>query len=56
VGKGRNVGVIGVALYREMGSDPRWTPEELRQRNGADPFPNRYAPPPPPPNDVMKAR
>lgn len=47
-GKGHNVGVIGVAVYLEMGSDPRWTPEELRLRQNADPFPNRYAPPPPP--------
>ncbi len=48
-GKGRNVGVIGVAVFREAGSDPRWTPEEVQRREGADPFPNKFAPPPPPP-------
>lgn len=53
-GKGRNVGVIGVAVYLETGSDPRWTPEEVRRRQDADPFPNRYAPPPPP--SVLKAQ
>lgn len=47
-GKGRNVGVIGVALFRERGSDWRWTPEEVRTRNTADPFPGRFAPAPPP--------
>lgn len=54
-GKGRNVGVIGVAIYLELGSDPRWTPEELRKRESADPFPNRYAPPPPPRPPVLEA-
>ena len=42
-GKPRNVGVIGVALFRERGYDEA----ELRRRDSADPFPNRYAPPPP---------
>lgn len=49
-GKGRNVGVVGVALFEEQGSDWRWTPEEVHRRETADPFPGRYAPPPPPPN------
>ena len=47
-GKGdRNVGVIGVAFFNEEGTRPTWTPEELRRRNSADPFPGRYAEPPP---------
>lgn len=47
-GKDRNVGVVGVALFREQGSDFRWTPEELNRRETADPFPSRFAPAPPP--------
>lgn len=43
-GKPRNVGVIGVAVFREAGYDAA----ELHRRDTADPFPNRYAPPPPP--------
>jgi hypothetical protein len=46
-GKGRNVGVIGVALFHEPGERFRWTPDEVRVREGADPFPGRFAPPPP---------
>lgn len=43
-GKGRNVGVVGVAIFRERGS---YSDEELRRRETADPFPNsRYAQPP----------
>ncbi len=42
-GKPRNVGVIGIALFRERGYDEA----ELHRRDSADPFPNRYAPPPP---------
>lgn len=42
-GKPRNIGVIGVALFREAGTDDH----ELIRRDSADPFPNRYAPPPP---------
>ena len=46
-GKGdRNVGVIGVAFFNEEGTRPTWTPEELRRRHNADPFPGRYAEPP----------
>ena len=45
-GKGRDVGVIGIAFFRERGSDWRWTPEEVRRRETADPFPGRFAPPP----------
>jgi hypothetical protein len=48
-GAARNVGAIGVALFAEYG----WVPQpihtygdEIQLREGADPFPNRYAPPP----------
>lgn len=44
MGKGRNIGVIGVAFFPEQGS-PSY--DELRRRDQADPFPNRYALPPP---------
>jgi hypothetical protein len=47
-GKGRNVGVIGIALFQERGSDWRWTPDEVERRQTADPFPGRFAPAPPP--------
>lgn len=43
-GKPRNIGVIGLAFFREEGQVPY---DELRRRDQADPFPNRYAPPPP---------
>jgi len=46
-GKGRNVGVIGVALFEERGSDFRWTPDAIERRDSADPFPGRFAPAPP---------
>ena len=41
----RNVGVIGIALFNEVGSDP-WTNEEVRRRLKANPFPDRFATPP----------
>jgi hypothetical protein len=44
VGKGRNIGVVGVAFFQEEGYS---NPDELRRRDTADPFPNRYTPPPP---------
>ena len=44
-GKGRNIGVIGVAFFQEEGYTTN--PNELHRRDTADPFPNRYAPPPP---------
>jgi hypothetical protein len=47
-GKGRHVGVVGVALFEEQGVDFRWTPEEVNRRQTADPFPSRFAPAPPP--------
>ena len=43
----RNVGVIGVALFHERGTQPVWTQGEVNRRHQADPFPNRYAEPPP---------
>lgn len=43
-GKGRNIGVIGVAFFHELGSLD-WM--ELERRDSADPFPGRYAQPPP---------
>lgn len=46
-GKDRNVGVVGVAVFRERGSDFRWSPEEIERRETANPFPTRFAPPPP---------
>jgi hypothetical protein len=41
----RNVGVIGIALFNEVGSDP-WTDEEVRRRLKANPLPGRFATPP----------
>lgn len=40
----RNVGVIGFAFFAERGS--RWTNDEIRRRETADPFPGGYAKPP----------
>jgi len=47
-GSDRNVGMIGVAIFRErdMVDERRW--EENRRRDNADPFPNRYSTPPTP--------
>jgi hypothetical protein len=44
-GEGRNIGVIGFAFFHERGGVP-W--QELRRRDAADPFPQRFAEPPPP--------
>jgi hypothetical protein len=41
----RNVGVVGIALFNEAGSNP-WTDEEVRRRLKANPFPRRFATPP----------
>jgi len=41
----RNVGIIGIALFNEVDSDP-WTNEEVRRRLKANPFPGRFATPP----------
>jgi hypothetical protein len=47
-GDTRNVGVIGVALFHEYGSQPFVQDKEIQQRQQADPFPgNReFATPP----------
>lgn len=45
-GKARNVGVIGVALFHERGSDSPWLRGEVQRRHTADPFPGRFAEPP----------
>jgi hypothetical protein len=44
-GNDRNVGVIGVAFFAERGAQV-WTERELVRRDGADPFPGRFASPP----------
>jgi hypothetical protein len=44
-GNDRNVGVIGVAFFAERGAEV-WTQRELVRREGADPFPGRFASPP----------
>lgn len=41
----RNVGVIGLALFNELGTYP-WTDREVKKRLRANPFPNRFATPP----------
>jgi hypothetical protein len=48
-GSERNVGVIGVAIFKEHDWIDQRRLEENNRRDNADPFPNRYAPPPPPP-------
>ena len=48
-GETRNVGVIGVALFHERGSDPwSWssTSTEVDTRHNANPFPGQFATPP----------
>ena len=44
-GNDRNVGVIGVAFFAERGAQV-WSERELVRREGADPFPGRFASPP----------
>lgn len=41
----RNVGVIGIAIFNEIGTYP-WTDREINKRLKANPFPNRFATPP----------
>ena len=43
-GETRNVGVIGVALFNERGSNPRL--DEVQKRMDANPFPGQFASPP----------
>lgn len=46
-GDTRNVGVIGVAVFNEAGTNPvPWTPGEVQQRRDANPFPGQFATPP----------
>jgi hypothetical protein len=46
-GDTRNVGVIGVALFNELGTNPvPWTPDEVQRRRDANPFPGQFATPP----------
>jgi hypothetical protein len=46
-GDTRNVGVIGVAVFNERGTNPvPWTPDEVQQRRDANPFPGQFATPP----------
>lgn len=47
-GSDRNVGVIGIAIFRERDIASWRRSEENRRRDNADPFPNRYSTPPPP--------
>lgn len=44
-GDTRNVGVIGIAIFNERGTNP-WTNREVEKRLKADPFPGRFATPP----------
>ncbi|EYF04770.1 Hypothetical protein CAP_4246 [Chondromyces apiculatus DSM 436] len=44
-GDTRNVGVIGVALFHERGTNP-WTGSEIQRRQDANPFPGQFATPP----------
>jgi hypothetical protein len=41
----KNVGVIGVAVFNERGTNP-WTDAEAQRRLQANPFPGRFATPP----------
>lgn len=41
----RNVGVVGIAVFNEGGTNP-FSDEETRRRLKANPFPNRFATPP----------
>ena len=46
-GDTRNVGVIGVALFNEVGTTPvPWSAEEVERRRDANPFPGQFATPP----------
>ena len=41
----RNVGVIGIAIFNERGTNP-WSDVEVQRRLKANPFPGRFATPP----------
>jgi hypothetical protein len=47
-GETRNVGVIGLALFHERGTNPfQLSPQEVDRRHDANPFPGQFATPPP---------
>ena len=48
-GQPRNIGVVGVAFFRERGA--RRVYDDVHRRHSADPFPGRFAAPPPPRRD-----
>jgi hypothetical protein len=46
-GETRNVGVIGIALFHERGTNPfQLAPQEVDRRHDANPFPGQFATPP----------
>jgi len=46
-GDSRNVGVIGLAIFHERGTNPApWSPDEVQRRQEANPFPGQFATPP----------
>ena len=46
-GDARNVGVIGLAVFNERGTNPSaWGSDEARKRREANPFPGQFATPP----------
>jgi len=45
-GIGRNIGVIGVAIFEERGFRWGYDDDEVYRRRTAQPFPSRLAPPP----------
>jgi hypothetical protein len=53
-GGDRNVGVIGVAVFRESQRVYPDRFEENRRRDNADPFPQRFAAPPPAPTPIIR--
>ena len=50
----RNVGVIGIAVFREYNRAYGNRIDENRRRDNADPFPNRFAVPPPPATPIIR--
>jgi len=53
-GSDRNVGVIGIAVFREYHRQYSNRIEENHRRDAADPFPNRFAVPPPPTAPIIR--
>ena len=50
----RNVGVIGIAVFREYHRTYGSRIDENLRRDNADPFPNRFALPPPPAAPIIR--